>query len=108
MTNVVIYTKDYCGWCKRAKELLADDDMEYTEIDVTPENLTELTKLVAEGKGLIDESELRMTVPQIFINDKYVGGCAELKIWLLSKRVGIPVKCNGTDTPERFIDAATY
>ena len=35
MNEIVIYTKDYCGYCARAKSLLQAKGAAYTEIAVT-------------------------------------------------------------------------
>ncbi len=70
MKNVVVYSKDYCPFCVRAKELLASKGVSYEEIevDVYPERLTEM----------IEKANGRRTVPQVFINDHHVGGCDDL------------------------------
>ena len=70
MKKVVIYTVDYCPYCKKAKQILSDKNISFEEIDITEnedEALPELTK-----KTGID------TVPQIFIDDKFIGGCDTL------------------------------
>lgn len=69
MTNILIYTKEYCGPCQRAKQLLQRKGAIFTEIDVTnSEKLQQ--EMVRKTK--------RMTVPQIFINVKHIGGCDDL------------------------------
>ncbi|MEO9946837.1 MAG: glutaredoxin 3 [Paraglaciecola sp.] len=70
MSNVIIYTKGYCPYCHKAKALLTDKQVNFKEIDieVQPELRGEMISL-AEG---------RSTVPQIFINNKHVGGCDDL------------------------------
>lgn len=70
MSNVIIYTKGYCPYCHKAKALLTSKQADFKEIDieVQPELRGEMISL-AEG---------RSTVPQIFINDKHVGGCDDL------------------------------
>jgi len=70
MPNVVIYTKDYCPYCKRAKMLLGEKGVEFKEFDLMqqPELKEEMVKL-ANG---------RTTVPQIFIGETHVGGCDDL------------------------------
>ena len=35
MTSVVIYTKDWCGYCSAAKQILDRLGYKYEEIDVT-------------------------------------------------------------------------
>ncbi len=70
MTNIEIYTSPFCGYCHRAKQLLARKGVAFTEIDVmmNPERRTEMTNR-ANG---------RQTVPQIFIDGRHIGGCDDL------------------------------
>ena len=65
---IVIYTKEYCGYCLRAKGLLKRKGLEFTEIDVSD----------AEKYDEMVEKSGRQTVPQIFINDKHIGGSDDL------------------------------
>lgn len=67
--NVDIYTTKNCPYCVRAKQLLTEKSIVYQEICV--ENAEERIKMVARAGG-------RRTVPQIFINDKLLGGCDDL------------------------------
>lgn len=71
MAKIEIYTKATCPYCDRAKELLKAKGAKYTEIriDLDPSQLTRMLEL----------SEGRRTVPQIFINDKGIGGFTDLK-----------------------------
>ena len=66
---VTLYVSDWCPYCQRAKGLLAQKNIVFTEIDVE-----ERPKLREE---MIARSN-RRTVPQIFIGDRYVGGCDDL------------------------------
>ena len=70
MAKVEIYTSPFCGYCHRAKKLLAERGASVTEIDVmaAPEKRQEM---MARAGG-------RRTVPQIFIGGSHVGGCDEL------------------------------
>lgn len=70
MPKVEIYTKLTCGFCYRAKKLLEMKKVPYEEysVDVGGAKRTEM----------IERTGGRMTVPQIFINGQYVGGCDEL------------------------------
>ena len=70
MTEIVIYSKDYCPYCVKAKKLFEIKGKEYKEIDITHDPQTAL-KLVEMAGG-------RKTVPQIFINGKHIGGCDDL------------------------------
>jgi glutaredoxin 3 len=60
-----IYTKDYCPYCVKAKNLLDSIGAIYEEIDITS-----TPDLII---GLAKKSGMR-TVPQIFIGDKCIGG----------------------------------
>jgi glutaredoxin 3 len=69
MAEIIIYTKENCPYCVRAKGLLDRKKVRYREIKVTDE------KIKAE---MVEKSGGRMTVPQIFINGISVGGCDDL------------------------------
>jgi glutaredoxin 3 len=68
--SVEIYTKATCGYCFRAKMLLDQLQISYREIaiDHDPELRDEMIARSAGG----------YTVPQIFIDDKPIGGCDDL------------------------------
>jgi glutaredoxin 3 len=66
---VTVYVSDWCPYCQRAKGLLAEKNVEFSEI-----NIEDDAKLREE---MIERSN-RRTVPQIFIGDKHVGGCDDL------------------------------
>ena len=70
MANIVIYTKDYCPYCKKAKTLLDIKKAKYTEIDVTNDAALQDEAKQKSGGG--------SSVPQIFINDKHIGGCDDM------------------------------
>ena len=66
MANVTVYTTKVCPYCTRAKQLLKSKNVEFEEVDIS--NDPELRMQVVEKSGG------RRTVPQIFINDKPIGG----------------------------------
>ncbi|WP_093396777.1 glutaredoxin 3 [Halopseudomonas xinjiangensis] len=70
MSDVTIYSSDFCPFCIRAKHLLDAKKVDYREIrvDGKPDVRAEMTRL-AGG---------RTSVPQIWINDHHVGGCDQL------------------------------
>ena len=70
MHKVIIYTKDGCPYCTRAKGLLESKGISYEEIDVG--NDPEKRLMLAE------KSNGRKTVPQIFISGEHIGGCDDL------------------------------
>ena len=68
MANIIIYTKDYCPYCVKAKSLLAQKGQKdnITEIDITHDEALQ-QEMIAKSGG-------RRTVPQIFIGSTHVGG----------------------------------
>ena len=69
MTNIQIYSKEWCPFCAKAKGLLAAKGLDYTEIDVTSD--------LAREREMVERSQ-RRTVPQIFIAGDSVGGYDDL------------------------------
>jgi glutaredoxin 3 len=70
LADVVIYTRDFCGYCAAAKRLLETKGVAYTEINAG---------LDAEKKReMIQRSNGGSTFPQIFIHGKHVGGSDDL------------------------------
>lgn len=67
--KVIIYTTDYCGYCKRAKALLSQKGITFEEINVEGDD---------EKRAWLIEQTGQRTVPQIFINEKSIGGYDEL------------------------------
>ena len=70
MATIEIYTKAFCGYCARAKALLDRKHAIYREIDVTMDRAG-YDAMVARANG-------GRTVPQIFIDDRHVGGSDDL------------------------------
>lgn len=70
MANVELYTKGTCPYCIRAKAVLEEKGVNYNEIriDQYPERRDEMIQRANGG----------WTVPQIFINDKHIGGCDDM------------------------------
>ncbi len=69
MASVTIYTRDFCGYCARAKALLEGKSVDFTEYNAT-EN-PDYRQEMMEKSG-------RNTFPQIFIGAQHVGGCDDL------------------------------
>lgn len=69
MTKVELYYAPWCPFCRRAKSLLDEKKVNYTLIDVDAEP-SERDVMQQRGAG--------HTIPQIFINDKPIGGCDDL------------------------------
>lgn len=67
-SDATIFTREGCGFCTRAKNLLKDAGIEYEEL-VLNRDYTEATVRALTGKS---------TVPQVFINGQLIGGSEEL------------------------------
>ena len=65
MARVVIYTTPYCPYCTRAKALLGSKNVSFEEIDVSNDS---------KKRAEMEKLSRRRTVPQIFIDDKPIGG----------------------------------
>ena len=70
MPPIVVYTKSWCSYCHAAKALLKAKGAPFEEISVDGDRVAQMA-MAARASG-------RTTVPQIFIGDRYVGGCDEL------------------------------
>ena len=70
MAKVEIYTSPWCGYCHSAKRLLNKKGVEYVEYDVTMDR--------AKKREMLERSNGGRTVPQIFIDDRPIGGCDQL------------------------------
>lgn len=68
MAEILIYTIDGCPYCKKAKELLTSKKVNFKEIKVVTDEAWEKLEILTG----------RETVPQIFINSKYIGGCDDI------------------------------
>ena len=70
MATVEIYTTLFCPFCVRAKSLLKKKGVAFEEIEVDGDP--------ARRQEMMARSGGRYTVPQIFIDDKSIGGSDEL------------------------------
>tara|TARA_B100000749_G_C18055968_1_gene313424 strand:- start:222 stop:446 length:225 start_codon:yes stop_codon:yes gene_type:complete len=69
MNKIVVYTKDNCGFCTKAKELLESRGLEYDEISFNDPGV------LAEFK---EKYPMARTAPQILIDGERIGGHKEL------------------------------
>jgi glutaredoxin 3 len=70
MARVEIYTKFLCPYCSRAKKLLESKGGEFEEYDISMGG--------PKRQEMIQRANGRTTVPQIFIDERHVGGSDEL------------------------------
>ncbi len=67
--RVEIYTTDFCGYCTRAKSLLASKGVKVEEYKAGG-NAEKKREMIQRGGGY--------TFPQIFINGRHVGGSDDI------------------------------
>ena len=72
LPKVVIYTMPGCFGCGLAKSMFHDRGIDFQEIEIDVKNKPEVYK------DMIRKTGGRRTVPQVFINDKYIGGYSDL------------------------------
>lgn len=70
MAKIVMYTKEGCPYCSRARYLLGQKSAQWEEILAAGDP--------AKRQEMVTKSGGRNTFPQIFIGDKHVGGCDDL------------------------------
>ncbi len=70
MAKVEIYTKFLCPYCSRAKSLLQSKGVEFTEYDISMGG--------PKREEMLSRANGRTTVPQIFIDDRHIGGSDDL------------------------------
>ncbi len=67
--QAVIWSKDFCGYCDRAKRLLEQKGIKYEE------------RKIGSGwtkEQLLETVPAARSVPQIFLDDKLIGGHDDL------------------------------
>ena len=71
MKNITMYSGPLCNFCEAAKRLFSRNNIKFKEIDISTKD------------GLRDEmikkSNGKRTIPQIFFDDKHIGGYVELR-----------------------------
>lgn len=75
--KVEIYTKDQCPYCVQAKNLMKSKGWEFTEHYIDNNTRERLLEEMTTRIGTTPR-----TVPQIFIDDKSIGGYTDLVAWL--------------------------
>ncbi len=80
--KVFLYTLSTCGWCKKTKEFLKNNDIEYEYIDVDKCSREEQREIIQE----LREKKIPAAFPIIMIDDKNISGFKEKQ---LSKELGL-------------------
>lgn len=76
MVSVTVYSTESCVWCKKTKEFLKENDIEFKEVDVGADQ--EAAKEMMEKSG-------QSGVPVIMIDDEIVTGFDKDKLRKLLK-----------------------
>jgi glutaredoxin len=76
--KAIVWSKYNCPYCDQAKALLKSKGIEYTE------------KKIGDGytkEDLLESVPTARSVPQIFLDEKLIGGFTELKQYLTNNEV---------------------
>ena len=68
--EVKVYSTTFCPYCVRAKQLLERKGVAYTEVNLDKEEPEVRLELMKKTN--------QRTVPQIFINEQFIGGFDQL------------------------------
>ncbi len=84
MATVEIYSKSWCPYCRMAKRLLEEKGQEFVEFDVE----------LDAGKldEMLERSQGRWTVPEIFIDGDLIGGFDDLRALEASGELDVLLK----------------
>jgi glutaredoxin len=67
---LVIYSKTYCGYCDRAKAMLATYNPSVVEVDLSPD-ADAITRELMEMTG-------QRTFPNVFVKGEHIGGSSDV------------------------------
>ena len=71
MKKIIIYSGETCPYCAAAKALLKSKNVEIEEFDIWKDS--------TKAKEMLHRTNGARTIPQIFIDDHYVGGNDQLQ-----------------------------
>ena len=71
MKNITMYTGPLCNFCEAAKRLFARNNLKFEEIDISTKD--------EFREEMIQKSNGKKTIPQIFFDELHVGGYVELR-----------------------------
>ena len=80
MKPLVLYTIQGCPSCANARNLLNSNKIDHEEIDITPDAFNMRDKLAKISGG-------ERSVPQVYIDGKYMGQDDELRELIESKKI---------------------
>lgn len=75
-----IWTKVNCGFCVKAKKLLLENGVKFTEYVIDNNNEIDLDQqqIRVTREQLLEKAPAARSVPQIWLNGNYIGGYTEL------------------------------
>jgi len=71
MKNITMYTGPLCNFCEAAKRLFLRNNLKFKEIDISAKD--------GLREEMIQKSNGKRTIPQIFFDNHHVGGYQELR-----------------------------
>ena len=71
MKKIKIYTGPMCNYCEAAKRLLTRNNMTYEEINIS--------NVEGAMDEMIKKANGKRTIPQIFFDEKHIGGYDEVR-----------------------------
>ncbi len=71
MKNITIYTGPLCNYCEAAKRLLKRNNATYKEINIAAVDGA-MDEMIKKANG-------KRTIPQIFFDDRHIGGYDEVR-----------------------------
>ena len=71
MKSVTIYTGPLCNYCEAAKRLLTRNNVDYKEINIATVDGA-MDEMISKANG-------KRTIPQIFFDEKHIGGYDEVR-----------------------------
>jgi glutaredoxin 3 len=69
--KAIVWSKNACPFCDQAKKLLGSRGIEFEERNISAEKWTK--------EQLLEAVPTARTLPQIFLDDNYIGGFTELR-----------------------------
>ena len=75
--KAIVWSRDQCAYCEQAKNLLKSQNIAYEERNISRGYSRE---------QLLEAVPGARTVPQIFIDDRHIGGFTELREYLQGAR----------------------
>lgn len=89
--RALIYTKDHCPYCTRAKTLLFRSGIQYDEkilaINGRDDRQLDVNQAWSTRDELLEAYPDAKTVPQIWVDGEHVGGYTDLETWVKERQI---------------------